>query len=317
MFICVVVVGGLLNVPRQALIAGLLKIWVPLLVASVAALSIGAIVGLATGLSVRVVLLRILIPAMVGGLTAGALPLAAAYAHAFNTASGSELAQLLPAVVIANLLAVFVGGIISSRDKSKALSDTVTAGQSQAVEVRPDETSRRKPSTILRAAALLTGVYLLGGITRKLLGVPPPLMFLVSAATLQLLSLLPEWLTGAVSDLYRACIRLCTFPLLLSVGLLLMPWQDFITGIRIANLAVLTAAIATLALVGAWVARWVGLPANDGAIVAVTRAAMGGAGDVAILRAAHRLDLMPFAQIATRIGGAATLALVMLALAVG
>lgn len=51
------------------------------------------------------------------------------------------------------------------------------------------------------------------------------------------------------------------------------------------------------------------------AIVNACHSGQGGTGDVAILTAANRMQPMPFAQIATRIGGAIVVTLTLIALA--
>ena len=63
------------------------------------------------------------------------------------------------------------------------------------------------------------------------------------------------------------------------------------------------------------VGRWLGMYPIDTAIVNACHSGQGGTGDVAILTAANRMQLMPFAQIATRIGGAITVTLCLIAMA--
>ncbi|BBO59830.1 citrate-sodium symporter [Mycoavidus sp. B2-EB] len=50
----------------------------------------------------------------------------------------------------------------------------------------------------------------------------------------------------------------------------------------------------------------------ESAIVNACHSGMGSVGDLAILTSAHRMQLMPFAQLATRIGGALTVMVALL-----
>jgi Na+/citrate or Na+/malate symporter len=65
---------------------------------------------------------------------------------------------------------------------------------------------------------------------------------------------------------------------------------------------------------GAFVGRLLGMYPIEAAIINACHSGQGGTGDVAILTAANRMQLMPFAQIATRIGGAVTVTTVLVLL---
>ena len=64
--------------------------------------------------------------------------------------------------------------------------------------------------------------------------------------------------------------------------------------------------------VGAVVGRFLNMYPIESAIINACHSGQGGTGDVAILTAANRMQLMPFAQIATRIGGAITVTIVLI-----
>ena len=80
------------------------------------------------------------------------------------------------------------------------------------------------------------------------------------------------------------------------------------------NLITIVATVSTLMGTGFVVARFLNMYPIDVAIVNACHSGQGGTGDVAILTAANRMQLMPFAQIATRIGGAITVTVVLIIL---
>jgi malate:Na+ symporter len=65
---------------------------------------------------------------------------------------------------------------------------------------------------------------------------------------------------------------------------------------------------------GGLVGYWLNMYPIETAIINACHSGQGGTGDVAILTAANRMQLMPFAQIATRIGGAITVTAVLILL---
>ena len=97
-----------------------------------------------------------------------------------------------------------------------------------------------------------------------------------------------------------------TYPLLFAIGVALTPWHELMAAFTLVNLITIVSTVVTLMAVGFFVGRWLGMYPIETAIVNACHSGQGGTGDVAILTAANRMALMPFAQIATRIGGALT-----------
>ena len=93
------------------------------------------------------------------------------------------------------------------------------------------------------------------------------------------------------------------------------PWDTLVGALTPANIAVIVLTVASMIATGFLVGRLLGMYPIESAIVNACHSGQGGTGDIAILTAANRLQLMPFAQIATRIGGAITVTLMLILLA--
>ena len=325
LFISCIIVGSILGMNRDVLIKGFIKIFVPLAAGSLAALASGTLVGWALGLGARHALFFIVIPIMGGGVGEGALPLSLGYANILHQPQGEIFAQVLPPVMLGSLTAILFAGMLNTL--GRRYPQLTGEGRLQAPEhgdtlggVEPAEEERptgRPVTAAMIGAAGVTAItlYLLGMIVQDLTGFPAPVLMLFCAVALKLMRGISAQLREGAGVVYRFFAQCVTYPLLFAIGVAMTPWDKLVASLQPAVLATIVATVATIIGVGFVVGRLVKLYPIEAAIVNACHSGQGGTGDVAILTAANRMELMPFAQIATRIGGAITITIALLVLA--
>ena len=164
-------------------------------------------------------------------------------------------------------------------------------------------------TTFVAAGLTALTLYLMGLVCFRLFGLPAPVAMLFIAVLAKLAHAIPASLQQGSYVVYRFFATGVTYPLLFAIGVAMTPWDRLMAALALPNLITIVATVTTLMITGFGVARWVNLYPIEAAIVNACHSGQGGTGDVAILTAANRMQLMPFAQIATRIGGAITVTL--------
>jgi len=318
LFIASIIVGSILSMDRRVLIRGFVKIFVPLALGSVAAAIVGVAVGSAFGLGARHTLLYIVVPIMAGGVGEGAIPLSVGYSEIMHLPQGELFAQVLPPVMLGSLTAIILSGALDMLGRRlPALTGNGRLQIGESDELAPAEAELRGHIDVTHiAAAGITAItlYLLGLMCRNLFGLPAPEFLAVLVKLARAVS--PQLQEGAFV-VYKFFSSAVTYPLLFAIGVAMTPWDKLIAAFTFANIVTIVATVATLMGTGFVVARKLKMYPIDTAIVNACHSGQGGTGDVAILTAANRMQLMPFAQIATRIGGAIVVTVTLVALAHG
>ena len=305
-YISLLILGSIFSIERHSMVERIGLMVIPVMAASIAAVIAGVGSGIIFGLSWSEAFFMVVVPVMSGGVSAGALPLSVGYGAAFGSASGDMFAHLLPPVIIGNAAALVCAGILNAIDKIPIRQQDVQEASPASANAARAEISRHRHWVVVYAFVWIVIFVFAAEVISRLSSINVPLVALLLAAALHWFDFPAASLREAIVAIYRICIKVCTYPILVLVGLLYTPWETLSAGFSPARILTIMMAVATMAIVGYRVSQWSTLRPVEGGIVSLCRAAMGGTGDVIILGAAGRLDLMPFAQIATRIGGAAT-----------
>ena len=317
LFIAAIIVGSILGMDRRVLIGGFVKIFIPLAVGSLVAAGVGCAVGSALGLGFSHTLFKIVIPIMAGGVGEGAMPLSIGYAAIAHQPQGDLFAEVLPSVMLGSLTAIILAGGLNYLGKLRpglTGEGRLQPGE-QDVELSGEDAIRPQPGveTVAAAAILAVTLYLIGTVAQTLWAFPAPVVMLLLTVVLKLGRLVTPGLEQGAYSVYQFFRTAVTYPLLFAIGVALTPWDKLVAAFNAPTLVTIVATVTALMGTGFLVARFVGMYPVDVAIVNACHSGQGGTGDVAILSAANRMQLMPFAQIATRIGGAITVTLALIA----
>jgi CCS family citrate carrier protein len=316
LFISSIIVGSILSMDRNVLIKGFLKIFVPLAIGSVVAAAVGTAVGTLLGLGPYHTFFYLVAPIMAGGVGEGAIPLSIGYAGILGQEQGHLFAEVLPPVMLGSLTAILLSGMLNSLGKKRPH----LTGQGR---LQPGETDDLAPqaetvpgqfdvANIAAAGITSISLYMVGMMCFRLFDFPAPVAMLFVAVMFKLSRLVSPQLQQSSYIVYKFFSTAVTYPLLFAIGASMTPWDKLVSAFNVVNLTVIVSTVASLIATGFFVGRRMNMYPIETAIINACHSGQGGTGDVAILTAAERMQLMPFAQIATRIGGAITVTLTLL-----
>lgn len=303
--------GSILSMKRSLLMKAGALFFVPLVGGIFVAMGVTALIGAVSGYGWQEAIMYITLPIMGGGTAAGAVPMSEVYANALTQDSSYYLSQMMSAVVLGNACAIVCAGLMKAVG-NKFPSVSGDGKLMKTGELNMDELKNTEADTknfdigaIGRAFMVTIFIYAIS----VLCGVMVPSVhyyawLVIICAIIKIFNLFPEELEPDVSMVYSIVMKVCIPAVLFGIGIVYTSMQTIIESMSIIYLVLVLATLLG-AVGGTWfLGKLVGFyPVEISITAGLCMANMGGSGDVATLGAADRMDLMPFAMIATRIGG--------------
>ncbi|PSJ46787.1 citrate:sodium symporter [Zobellella endophytica] len=305
-FIASLVTGSVFGMSR-ALLKNAAMRYLPVILGGVctAFLAVG-LVGLLLGDGFKSAVLLIGLPIMGGGMGAGAVPLVEILSAPLQLSSTELLSRMVPAVVIANTLAIVLGGLLHRLGR-RYPSLTGNGRLMVSEENTPPAEHSAAPSmeTLGIGLFISLSMFVLGSLLGLVIPMHPFALMILSVAVIKIAGVLPRAYEEAAAGWYQFVVTNLTGPLLVGIGIAYTDINALLDALSLSYLLLVTVTVVGSALGAALVGRLVGFYPIEAAITgSLCMANMGGTGDVAVLSAARRMQLMPFAQISSRLGGA-------------
>jgi malate:Na+ symporter len=215
----------------------------------------------------------------------------------------------VPAALIGNVVGIVGSGLLKrfgeKYPKYNGEGMLIRTGEDQALlkEQKDDAPLDLR----LMGSGLLIGcsLFTLGVLLAPVTGIPGPVLMIIIAALLKVARVMPESMEVGAYQMYKFMSTNLTSAILVGLGTLFVSWGQLVAAFSPAYFVICVVTVLAMIASGFFVGGWLKMYPVEAGIITACHSGLGGTGDVAILSSANRMGLMPFAQISTRIGGAA------------
>ena len=323
LFIAVLITGSILSVNRKLLLKAFAGYLPAILAGIVGAILLGMVGGLLVGVEPARVATEYVLPIMGGGTGAGAIPMADIYANATGNDPAKWLSFGLSILTIANIIAIMAAGVLNKIGElsfGKALTGNgeLIRNAEDISALEGKEEVKVTQRDIACGLILACAFYVAGNILSKVVQIPEFTLFgstlkidihrfawmVVLVAIANIAGVIPAELRVGANKLQGYFSKQFLLVIMCGVGIALTDLGELIAAITFGNVLI-AALIVVGAILGSGLVGWlVGFYPIETAITAgLCMANRGGSGDLAVLGAAKRMELISFAQISSRLGG--------------
>lgn len=315
LFIPALIVGSVLTVNRKTLIQSIAG-YIPLILIGVLGATIGGVLaGFIFGKTPLDILMNYVLPIMGGGTGAGAIPMSEMWAQKTGGNPKDWFAFAISILTIANVIAIFTGALLKEIGKKHPqltgngkliLDDSKEAVKEE--EGPKVEVGQKEFAMALIFIGVLSILAHISGVIWTSFKFPfemHRLAFLVIySIILNVLNVVPVGLKTGAKNVQTFFSKYTIWILMGAVGFG-TDVNEIINSLSVANLVIATAIVLGAVIFIMLSSKMMKFYAVEAAITAgLCMANRGGSGDIAVLGAADRMELISFAQISSRVGGA-------------
>lgn len=303
-YIAALICGSILGMDSKLLIKAGARYAVPLVAGIVGSFFLASLVGGIIGYGWKEALTQIAMPIMGGGMGAGAVPMSQIYAKSLGKDVAYYLSVLVPALALGNALSIVFAGVLDRIGKVKP-SWTGNGVIMEGFELKKSVDDQI--NFVQMGVGLLTSTvfFIIGGMLAKIIPIHDYACMIIFVAICKITGIVPRYIEEGANQWYQFVAKNMTLALLIGVGVVYTDLKTVMAAMTFQYILI-DMVVVLGAIIGAgYGGKLVGFYPIESALTAgLCMANMGGTGDVAVLSAAKRMELMPFGQISSRLGGA-------------